>query len=63
MRKRDRRLSHHLNDPEIDAVSVCTPNLMHKTIAIDALRAGSTFSARSPQGSLLRGARDAEGSA
>ena len=29
-----------LNDPEIDAVSVCTPNLMHKTIAIDALRAG-----------------------
>ena len=29
-----------INDPEIDAVSVCTPNLMHKTISIDALRAG-----------------------
>lgn len=29
-----------LNDPEIEAVSVCTPNLMHKTISIDALRAG-----------------------
>lgn len=29
-----------LDDPEIDAVSVCTPNLMHKTISIDALRAG-----------------------
>jgi len=29
-----------LNDPEIEAVSVCTPNKMHKTIAIDALRAG-----------------------
>ena len=29
-----------LADPEIEAVSVCTPNLMHKTIAIDALNAG-----------------------
>lgn len=29
-----------LSDPEVVAVSVCTPNLMHKTISIDALRAG-----------------------
>jgi len=29
-----------LDDPEIDAVSVCTPNLMHKIITVDALRAG-----------------------
>lgn len=29
-----------LNDPEIDAVSVCTPNNVHATISIDALRAG-----------------------
>jgi len=29
-----------LADPEIEAVSVCTPNLMHKTISIDALKAG-----------------------
>lgn len=29
-----------LKDPEIEAVSVCTPNRMHKTITIDALRAG-----------------------
>ena len=28
-----------LNDPEIDAVSVCTPNHMHAIIAMDALRA------------------------
>lgn len=28
-----------LNDKEIDAVSICTPNLMHATIAIDALNA------------------------
>ncbi|MDE6838601.1 MAG: Gfo/Idh/MocA family oxidoreductase, partial [Acutalibacter sp.] len=29
-----------LNDPEIEAVSVCTPNNVHAQIAIDALRAG-----------------------
>lgn len=29
-----------LADPEIYAVSVCTPNRMHPTIAIDAMRAG-----------------------
>ena len=29
-----------LNDPEIEAVSVCTPNKMHTPIAIDFLRAG-----------------------
>ena len=29
-----------LADPEITAVSVCTPNRMHTTIAIDAMRAG-----------------------
>ena len=29
-----------INDPEVDALSICTPNLMHKTISIDALHAG-----------------------
>lgn len=29
-----------LRDPEIEAVSVCTPNNMHAVIAIDALKAG-----------------------
>lgn len=29
-----------LNDPEIEAVSVCTPNNVHAQIAIDAMRAG-----------------------
>ena len=29
-----------LADPDITAVSVCTPNRMHTTIAIDAMRAG-----------------------
>ena len=29
-----------INDPEIDAVSICTPNAMHEEIAIEALKAG-----------------------
>ena len=29
-----------LNDPEVIAVSICTPNSAHPTIAIDAMRAG-----------------------
>ena len=29
-----------LADPEVDAVSICTPNRMHSIIAIDALHAG-----------------------
>ena len=29
-----------INDPEIDAVSVCTPNKAHSQITIDALKAG-----------------------
>ena len=29
-----------LADPEADAVDICTPNLMHSVIAIDAMRAG-----------------------
>ena len=29
-----------LNDPEVTAVSVCTPNKMHAIIAIDAMKAG-----------------------
>lgn len=29
-----------LQDPEVDAVSICTPNHMHSKIAIDAMRAG-----------------------
>lgn len=29
-----------VNDPEIDAVSVCTPNAMHEEIAVAALEAG-----------------------
>ena len=43
-------LDYHevLADPEIEAVSICTPNREHSRIAIDALHAASTFCARSP---------------
>ena len=37
-----------LADPEIEAVSVCTPNKMHSTIAIDALRAGKNVLCEKP---------------
>jgi len=29
-----------LNDPEVDAVSICTPNNVHASIAMDCMRAG-----------------------
>ena len=29
-----------LNDPEIDAISICTPNYCHASITMEALRAG-----------------------
>ncbi len=37
-----------LGDPEIEAVSVCTPNKMHKEIAIDFLRAGKNVLCEKP---------------
>ena len=37
-----------LNDPEIEAVSVCTPNNVHATIAIDCLRAGKNVLCEKP---------------
>lgn len=37
-----------LNDPEIEAVSVCTPNHMHAPISIDFLRAGKNVLCEKP---------------
>jgi predicted dehydrogenase len=40
-----------LNDPEIDAVSVCTPNHVHAAISIDSLRAGKHVLCEKPAAS------------
>lgn len=37
-----------LADPEVEALSVCTPNLMHSVIAIDALKAGKNVLCEKP---------------
>ena len=37
-----------LSDPEVEAVSVCTPNKMHPIISIDALRAGKNVLCEKP---------------
>ena len=37
-----------LNDPEIEAVSVCTPNKVHSTITIDFLNAGKNVLCEKP---------------
>ena len=42
-----------LNDPEVEAVSICTPNYAHKTIAIDAMRAGKDVLCEKPSARTL----------
>ncbi len=42
-----------LNDPEIEAVSVCTPNKAHSTITIDFLKAGKNVLCEKPSARTL----------
>jgi predicted dehydrogenase len=42
-----------LNDPELDAVSVCTHNDMHSVISIDFLRAGKDVLCEKPAARML----------
>ena len=42
-----------LNDPELDAVSVCTHNDMHSVIAIDFLKAGKNVLCEKPAARIL----------
>ncbi len=46
-----------INDPEIDVVSVCTPNNMHAPIAIAALEAGKHVICEKPIASTLEDAK------
>ena len=39
-----------LADPEVDAVLICTPNLFHPDMVIDALRAGKYVMSEKPMG-------------
>ena len=43
-----------LGDPEIDAVSVCTPNRMHNIITIDFLKAGKNVLCEKPAARTLK---------
>lgn len=46
-----------INDPEIDAVSVCTPNNMHAPVAIAALKAGKHVLCEKPIASTTKDAK------
>lgn len=46
-----------INDPEIDVVSICTPNNTHATIAIAALQAGKHVICEKPIASTLEDAK------
>lgn len=47
-----------LADPEIEAVSVCVPNIGHKIIAVDALRAGKNVLCEKPAARILSEAEE-----
>ncbi|MFR6590359.1 MAG: Gfo/Idh/MocA family protein [Gallintestinimicrobium sp.] len=52
-----------LEDPEVEAISVCTPNRMHAIIAIDAMRAESMCSVKACGKNLSGSVGNAESTA
>ncbi|MBR5507197.1 MAG: Gfo/Idh/MocA family oxidoreductase [Clostridia bacterium] len=47
-----------LNDPEIDAISVCTPNYCHASISIEAMKAGKAVLCEKPAARKLEEAQE-----
>lgn len=47
-----------INDPEIDAISICTPNYCHSSIAIEALNAGKDVLCEKPAARILSEAEE-----
>jgi len=47
-----------ISDPEIDAVSICTPNYCHASITIEALRAGKDVLCEKPAARTLEEAQE-----
>ena len=47
-----------INDPEIDAISICTPNYCHSTIAIEALNAGKDVLCEKPAARIVSEAEE-----
>ena len=47
-----------LNDPEVDVVSICSPNFLHREIALAAAAAGKPFWIEKPMGVTAAESRD-----
>ncbi|WP_245802141.1 Gfo/Idh/MocA family protein [Corynebacterium pacaense] len=47
-----------LSDPEIDAVSICSPNFLHREIALAAVEAGKPFWIEKPMGRSAQESRE-----
>ncbi|MEY4294114.1 MAG: hypothetical protein RIR29_764, partial [Actinomycetota bacterium] len=53
-------LDYHevLNHPDVDVVSICSPNFLHKEVAIAAAKAGKAFWLEKPAGRSLAETQD-----
>jgi len=47
-----------LADPRVDVVSICTPNFLHREVALDAAQAGKPFWIEKPMGRSAAESRD-----
>lgn len=47
-----------IDDPEVDVVSICSPNFLHREVALAAVKAGKPFWIEKPMGVNARESRD-----